>query len=458
MDKPTQHLKWYQKLNDPMALIFYILVISAIMTYIVPAGKYSTVMVNGHQTVSPDSYHHIQQTPVGIFETLVAIPKGLLVAAQYLFIVFIAGGLFHLMSKSGALENFIGTVVKKIGAERKNLLIFLAVYIYGFFGIAVGYENNIALIPIAIIISSALGLSNVVGVCIAVGGIGIGFAFSPINPYTIGVAQQLAGLPLFSGALLRSVLTIVGLTSLAIYIIKFVANKEHTDSEVVSLSKGLHEYHMTLRDSLIITTFALGIAAIAICSIFVAHWYINQIAAVFLLIAIIVAVICRYTPNQFVQYMMEGAASVVTGALIIGLAASIKVVLSEGNIIDPIIHGLSGSLDVIPTALTAIMMSIIQGIINLFIPGGSGQALATMPILIPVADLTHMSRQLMILAFQVGDGLGNLIVPTAGGTLAMLALGKVSYVKWLKIITPFIIFCYLLSWGFITFAYFTGWH
>ncbi|MBK2123735.1 TIGR00366 family protein, partial [Fangia hongkongensis] len=186
-------------------------------------------------------------------------------------------------------------------------------------------------------------------------------------------------------------------------------------------------------------------------------WYINQIAAVFLVIAFIVAFIYRYPPNYFIQLMMEGASRVTAGALVIGLAASIKIILEEGHIIDTIVFYLSGSLDNIPVVISAVMMSVIQGVINLFIPGGSGQALATMPILLPVASLIGMSKQLMILAFQVGDGLTNLIVPTSGGTLAMIALARVSYTNWLKVIFPFMIFAYLLSWLFIIIGYVIGW-
>ncbi|WP_440617170.1 YfcC family protein [Cysteiniphilum sp. 6C5] len=453
--------KWYQKIDDPMALIFYILVIAVILTYLIPAGEFHRITVNGKVTVVAHSYHHIKQTPVNIFDMFVAIPKGLLAAGQYLFIVFIAGGLFHLLSISGALENAIGTAVKHIGVEKKNVLIFLATYLYGIFGISVGFENNIALIPIAILISSALNLSNVVGVCIAVGGIGIGFALSPINPYTIGVAQHLAQLPLFSGALLRSILVFVTLSALAYYIVRFVAPKhqifEQSDKEYdLSLTKELHEYSMSLKDSLIIATLFIGIIIIALGSAFIDGWYINQIAAVFLIVAFIVAIINRYSPNYFIQTMIKGASTVTAGALVIGMAASIKVVLEQGHIIDTIIYHLSGSLDNIPTMLSAILMSVVQGIINLFIPGGSGQALATMPVLLPVAQLIGMSKQLMILAFQIGDGLTNLIVPTSGGTLAMLALGRVSYTSWLKVILPFMLFAYLISWLFIAIGYFIG--
>ncbi|MBK2124357.1 YfcC family protein, partial [Fangia hongkongensis] len=263
--------RWYKKVDDPMAIIFYILIIVAILTYIIPSGEFQRVLANGQMEVVTGSYTQIKQTPVNLFDIFVAIPKGLLAAGQYLFIVFIAGGLFHLLSKTEALENAIGTAVKHIGTKRRHLLIYLSVYLYGIFGVAVGFENNIALVPIAILISSALGLSNVVGACIAVGGIGVGFALSPINPYTIGVAQHMAQLPIFSGALLRTILVFITLSALAYYIVRFVVPKHSEQSSIndLSLKKALSDYKMHLKDWLVISTLFLGIAAIALGSIFV---------------------------------------------------------------------------------------------------------------------------------------------------------------------------------------------
>ena len=475
MNEEATKKSWGQRIPDPMVIIFYILIFASVLTIVIPKGAYDTEKYNGRNRVIAGSYHHIENTNQDmtvskainkVFDVFVAIPKGLINASQYLFIVFIAGGLFHVMSKSRALENCVGTAVKTIGMERKNLLIWLSTYMYGIFGVTVGFENNIALVPIALLISNALGFSNRVGGCIAVGGIGVGFALSPINPYTVGVSQGIAELPLFSGALLRSVLVFSSLTLLAFYITAVVAKKDSKDPDGEGenvLSKDIDDYSMSKRDISIIAVFGLGILAIAVCSYLAGikvlgrSWYIKEISAVFLIIAILVGIICRMNPNEFVKYMMEGASKVTAGALIIGLAASIKVVLQDGDVIYTIVHGLNQVLDFVPNQLLAVAISIIQGVINVFIPSGSGQALVTMPILIPLADLLNMSRQLMILAFQVGDGLTNIIIPTSGGTLAMLAMARLSYSEWLKIICPFMVLVYILSWAFILFAGYTGW-
>ncbi|GGB26153.1 Na+/H+ antiporter NhaC family protein [Allosediminivita pacifica] len=372
------------------------------------------------------------------------------------------------MTKSRAMENSIGTMVKHVGIERRGLIIWLGTFLYGLFGMAVGFENNIALVPVAMIISATLGYGNVVGVCMAVGGIGVGFALSPINPYTVGVSQTIAELPLFSGAWLRTLLCLAALSLLALYITLYVTRLDDAKPEAnetdtgAGLDGNLSEYTMGKGDKTIIGAFALGIVVIAVCSYLAGTgtlgrpWYINEIAAVFLVISVVAAVASGMGANEYVANMVEGASKVTGGALVIGLAASIKIMLEDGGIIDTIIHGLNATAQNVSLVLLAPMMSIIQGIINFFVPSGSGQALVTMPILVPLADLTGMSRQLMILAFQTGDGLTNLIVPTSGGTLAMLALGGVSYPKWIKVFMPFMIIVYVLCWAVLILAHYIG--
>ena len=440
---------WYERMPDPMVLIFYILVATFALTYVVPAGEYERVVLeNGRSGVVPGSFKYLEDVAnVHFFDIFVAIPKGLIKAAPYLFIVFIAGGLFHILQKTGALENAIGVAVQKIGLENRNLLIVIGTFIYGFFGVAVGFENNIALVPVAILISAAVGYSSLVGTTMAVGGIGIGFALSPINPYTVGVAQGIAELETFSGGALRLALTLASLALLAWYICAKVTKMEFTELEgTKGLSKKIEDYKMDGQSKTTLLIFIAGLG-IMLYGVFANGWYINEIAGLFLTMAIAIGIANKMSADKIVEEMMVGASGVTAGALVIGLAASIQVILVQAQIIDTVVYSLSTAIESVPTAMSAVIASVVQGVINLFIPSGSGQALVTMPILIPVADLIGMSRQLMITAFQVGDGLTNLIVPTSGGTLAMLALGRVTYEQWLKAILPFMLYVYVIAMG-----------
>ncbi len=456
----------------PMAMIFYILLLAAAMTLVVPPGSYEREEVAGRERVVPGSFSY-SETEGGasiagaidfLFSIFVAIPRGLVDAGPYLFIVFIAGGLFHVMERSNALENTVATVVRKVGTENRGVMIWIGTFVYGLFGVAVGFENNIALVPVAMIVVATLGYSNVVGATMAIGGIGVGFALSPINPYTVGVSHDIAGLPLFSGAGVRTLLTVAALALLSLYINHWVVRRE--DAELDPNSDhglgDLAEYTMRRRDMIIMGAFGLGVVAIAVCSYLAGTgmlgrpWYINEIAAVFLLISIVAGIASDMSVRDYIETMVEGASKVVGGALIIGLAASIKIMLEDGNIIDTIIHALAGVAEQVPLVILGPVMSVLQGILNFFVPSGSGQALVTMPILIPLAEITGMSKQLMILAFQVGDGLTNLIVPTSGGTLAMLALAGVPYPKWIGIMMPLMIVLYAVCWAFLVIGHYIG--
>ena len=445
-----------------MVLIFLILVATYLSSLFIPAGEFQRELVsmNGLEVekVIPGSFQYLQDRPfIHPFDVLVAIPKGLLEAAPYLFIVFLAGALFHVLQNTGALENLIGVAVHRIGSHRRRLIIASGTFIYGFFGVAVGFENNIALIPVAGLIASAIGASPLVGICMAVGGIGIGFALSPINPYTVGVAQKIAGLPAFSGAGFRAAMVLSALSLLALYI-TYRVDRLSVASDAThkaGLRKQLDEYRLSGQQKIILLIFASGLG-VMVYGALARGWFINEIGGLFILMTIFIGFAHGLSASRLVEEMMKGASEVTSGALVIGLAASIKVILDQAMMTDTLVMVLSGVIEGLPLTLAAIASSVVQGVINLFVPSGSGQAMITMPILAPLADLIGMERQLMITSFQVGDGLTNLIVPTSGGTLAMLALGRVSYADWLRVILPFMAVVYILCWSFLALGQIIG--
>ena len=462
-NRPVRDVKkrrWFSEFPDPMVLIFMVLVGVYLLTFIIPAGEFTRELVDGRNRVIPDSFEYLGGVAtLSFFQLFLAIPQGMINAAQFLFIVFIAGGLFHVLKGTGVLENLIGVTANKLGAndsiKNRNLILTLGTFIYGFFGVAVGGENNIALVPIGALIASAIGCSRLVGVTMAVGGIGVGFALSPISPYTVGVAQSIGELPLFSGWELRLLMVVTCLAILSAYICLRVVNMEFHDDQPVEMSKALHEYRVSRQDVVILGIFLAGLS-IMLTGVFTRGWYIKEITAIFLMMAIVIGFAAGLSANQLVRQLVDGAASVTSGALVIGLAASIQVILNDAHIVDTIVKSLSSILEGTPVALAAVLTSVIQGVINLFIPSGSAQALVTMPILIPVADLIGMSRQLMVTAFQIGDGLTNLFIPTAGGILAMLALGRVSYARWLPVIVPVMVPMYVMCWIMMVAASYMG--
>lgn len=461
----TNNKRWYDYIPDPMVLIFFILIFVWLLTWIIPAGSFDRVEVDGRMAVVANSFQTSDPTQLSPLSIFFSIPEGLVAAANIVFITLIAGGLFRLLSASGALENIVGTVVNKIGKERRTLLIWIMTFIFGLLGIAVGYENNIALVPIAILVGLAIGGDLMVGLGIAIGGIGFGFATSPINPFTVGVSQTIAELPLFSGAPLRIAFSVCILALMAHhtsrYLNKIIANPDKSlvlgvPTSGMKLEKSIHEYKIGRNDWKVLVIFTLGLAFM-LYGVFVQGWYINEIAGIFLLITILCGVSLGMKGEQIVKHFVNGASSVVGGALLIGFARAIQVLLEQGEIGDTIINALASSISDLPLLLSTILMTVVHGLINIFIPSGSGQAMATMPIMIPLSDLIGMTRQTAILAFQIGDGFTNMVSPTSGGTLAMLALAGVSYDRWVRFFFPMVLKAYLVSWIFLAIAVSINW-
>ena len=204
--------QWYDRIPHAVTILFMIIVFVTLLTYILPAGEFKRELIEGRSRVIPGSYSTIPNTPIGFLEMFKAIPLGFKTAIEVIFVVLSGGIMFGIIEETKAIENAVGTFIYKIGQEKKYLAVIIMTYIYGALGVFVGYEHNIALIPVAAIVSLALGGDLVLAAGISVGAVTIGFGLSPVNPYTVGVGHKIAELPLFSGALLRSILCFVALT------------------------------------------------------------------------------------------------------------------------------------------------------------------------------------------------------------------------------------------------------
>src|SRR5699024_5231324 len=270
----------------------------------------------------------------------------------------------------------------------------------------------------------------------------------------VGVAQRIAELPLFSGWGLRAILVIIALSLLALYNVRYLnkilknENESLTkdiDTTDMQLTKPLSKYFVRKKDLIMLLVFVLGIIFM-LFGIFLKDWYINEISAIFLMVGVINGVISRMNANEISYTFAKALEPTVLAAVLIGLAQSIQFVLTKGNVNDTIAYSFASILDIFPSVLSGLFMSFTQSIINLFIASGSGQALVTMPIMLPVAEQIGMSRQLAILAFQIGDGITNTFTPTMGGLLAMLGLCKVPSGKWIRYIFPLTIMVFIAGW------------
>ena len=438
---------FFKRVPHAISMLFCIIVLVSVLTYVLPAGSYERVLVDGRNAVVPNSYKIMPSTPVNVLDMFKAIPLGFKAAAEIIFIVLAGGIMFGFMEKSKAIENAVGTLVKKLGSKNKPLVIIIMTFIYGLLGVAVGYENNIAMVPIAAVLSLALGGDLILAAGISVGAMTIGFGLSPINPYTVGTGHKIAELPMFSGALLRSILCFTALSIMAYYNVRYFKrislhpNKslgKGLDIAELALSKPVQEYRLTMKNWTIISIFSLGLL-IVLYGVFNLHWYINELSAIFLIIALLSGLVSRMSATAMSETLLKSVSMAAPGAFMVGFATSIKVLMEMGNISDTISHQLSLLLQGLPLYASAICMSVSQSVINFFIPSGSGQALATLPVMLPLGESLGLTRQITILAFQIGDGVSNLINPTLGGLIAMLSMCRVPIDRWIRFISPVLI-------------------
>jgi len=454
--------RWFpfKRMPHAVSMLFVIIVLITILTYILPAGVYERIVVNDKNTVVPNSYHTIESSPVGLLDMFKSIPLGFKTASSIIFIVFAGAIMFGFMEKSKAVENSIGVLVKKLGSKNKAIVIIIMTFVYGLLGIAVGYENNIAMVPIAAVLSLALGGDLMLAAGISVGAMTVGFGLSPINPYTVGTGHKIAELPIFSGAILRSVLCFTALSFMAYYNVRYF--KKITSNPSKSLSKGLdtsdlklskpiEKYRLSFQNVLVLLVFFVGLGVV-VYGVFNYKWYIDELSAVFLMIALVCGIVARMNATSMSKTLLKAVSVAAPGAFMVGLASSIKVLMEMGNIGDTISYELSQMLEGLPLYASAISMSVSQSVINFFIPSGSGQALATLPVMLPLGESLGLTRQITILAFQIGDGLSNLINPTLGGLIAMLSMCRVPINRWIKFIFPVFIGILALAFGTLIIA------
>jgi len=416
-------------------LLLLIIVVVTILTYIIPAGQYDRVLdpSTGRQLIDPNSFKYIDKTPVGLFGMLLSIVEGLIQASNISILIFCAFATLYLIEQTGAMDAGIAWMVKRTKRNPKyaTATIIIAMFILSAWASTgtLSYEEIIAFIPIFVSLAIALGYDPLVGIGISYLPVGIGFASATLNPFTIGVAQGIAELPLFSGLRLRLIvffsMTVITILYVLLYAKKIKADSSKSlvyDVEFHELKfdeKRLHT-SFTLERKLTLMVLFIGIT-IMVFGLSKLHWYINEISAVFLGIAIFTGIVNRWHPNKIADAFVNGLAKGVLSALVVGFARGILVVISKGHILDTIIYIAAELLNKLGLYTSAIGMLIFQTILNFFIPSGSGQAATVMPIMTPLADLIGMNRQISVLIFQFGDGYSNLIWPTSFVLIACAA-------------------------------------
>lgn len=442
---------------NSVALLFFMIIAAALLTYLIPAGSYERMEIGGRMVVDPDSFAWKESSPTGLLDIFVAVPSGMTEAANLLVLAMLIGGGMECVQNSGALNIGISRIIKKVGLTRGNLILVVLFYIFAFMGGFLGFiEGTLPFIPIAISIAIGLGYDSVVGVAIAMVGSIMGFACGPTNAYTVGVSQAIAGLPIYSGIELRLVtFAIVPLLCL-VYILRYAAIVKKqpdrslvADVDVSDLAFDTAEFEdmpFTWKHGCILLTLTGSIAAYVYGTVAL-NWGFAHLGAMFVIVGVVSGVIQGLGINGTAETFLRGSKNMAEAGIVMGVAFGISWILTEACILDTIVYYMAGMLEGLSPVISMIALFIAVMFINLLIPSGSGKAVVVMPIILPIAQIVGIESQVAILAYQFGDGVTKMCTPLLGVLLLALGFGRVPFSKWGKFIFPLIGILVVVSCG-----------
>lgn len=444
---------------NPFTLLFSFTIFAAILTYILPSGLYEREEIDGRTVLVANSFEFTDRTILGFFDIFTSFHEGLMNGAAIVFTIFIFGGAIGIMKKTGALDSLIKKIVV-VFKDSSILIIPVLVLYFGLLGTLIGTaESSIVYLPLIIPVMIALRFDAITAVAVVfLGALGVGFSSAILNPYTVGVAQEIAELPFMSGWEFRIPIFItfylIVVTYIMIYARRVRKNPELGDFGNYSPDDSPEidwEFKMPTAHVFALSVFGVAILSL-VTGVALFGWGLQQIGAVILVAGVAMGIICRLHPNAIGDGFIQGAKDIAAGALVVGFALAIVEVMQRGDLLDVMLYYASNLLDGLPTQLAAVGMFITQLFINLIVPSGSGQAALTMPIMIPLSDLLGVTRQTAVVAFQLGDGLSNIIIPTFGVLLASLSMAGVSYTKWVKWLLPLFLILVVTAIGFVVLA------
>ncbi|MCI8887749.1 MAG: YfcC family protein [Hungatella sp.] len=449
---------------NPFVPLLLMVLACAIVSYFVSPGAYDRETIDGVTRVLPESYHAVERTPISFFNLFRSIPEGLTATANMMFCVMIIGGIVEIYKRTDTVGAAINSVLKASEKMSSQVIIAVVMIVFFIFGGILGWsEHIIPFVPIIISLAISLGYDSLVGMAISGFACLISFAVAPFNVYTVGISHTIAELPMFSGWQLRMVaLVTIWVLSLAwvmryAKIIKADPTKSLVkDVDVSSLRIPVDnnlKFDMPKKLSFVV----LGISILCtIYGILKLSWSYTEMATTFMIGGVIVAVINKVNFESAINMVLDGAKGAFNGALIIGVARAVQWTMTNGGLIDPLVHGLSKLMGSASAYMSTIGMFIVNFFINALIPSGSGQATAVMPIMVPLADMLHITRQTAVLAFQFGDGISNTFWFTNGTLLIYLSLGKIPLKSWYKFILPLQGIFFLVEFIFLFIAVQSG--
>jgi len=441
-------MKSLLKVPHTLVLLLSMMLLAFIATWLVPQGFFETVTLeNGRQAVVPGTFaladEQIRLTPMDFF---VAIPRALAAAQDVIFFVFIVGGVLAIARATGTIDALIGRLLERFG-ERPHMLIFMVVFTFAMASGAIGTAGEyIPFVLILVGLCKAMKLDAMTAVGMVVVGYGIGYGVSAFNPFTVMIAQQVADVPLYSGIELRLAI-FVPFVLIGFHHVWRYAKKVQQDP-ASSLTVGLpcplqgaeqgNYPTLNIRHKLILFGLIATVVT-AVWGISQKGWYLYELGAMFIIWGIFTAVVGQLNPSQAADKFIEGVKDLATTAMLVGVARGIALIMEDGQILHTLVYAMSSPLSHLGAEIASVGMFVMQTVLNLFIPSGSGQAYVTMPLMAPVGDIIGVNRQIAVLAYQFGDGFSNMIVPTNAVLMGIIGMAGVPYHLWFRFCMPLLL-------------------
>jgi uncharacterized ion transporter superfamily protein YfcC len=431
------------KVPHTLVLLYGMILLAYVLTMLLPAGQFEMINEHGHDVVVPGTYQKVEDAErLPITSLFTVIPRGLESAQGIIFFIFIIGGALAVIRATGALDAALSKVLNRFGSQ-PALLILMGMLAFAVGSSTIGMaEEYIPLVAILITLCVGMRMDTVAAVGIMVVGYGIGYGTAVMNPFTVLVAQEVAGATPVSGMAFRLILFVPFFALGYLHVLRY-AKKVRSDPSL-SLVADIPEAQppdspetgpITVRQRLVLLATLLALVVV-VWGIKVHQWYFVELGAIFFALALICGFIYRMALDDMARHFVNGAGELVGTALLIGFARAIEITLSDGQVLHTIVNGLSQPLVAVGPELSAIGMLFIQSILNFFIPSGSGQAYVTMPIMAPISDIVGVSRQVAVLAYQMGDGFMNMVVPTNAVLMGILGICGIPFGRWFRFIWP----------------------
>lgn len=471
------------KIPHVFTLLTGVIFVCSLLTYVIPSGSFEreTKEIGGttRTLVVPGSYERHEKhfsvtgmlvgdevegktTPVSLTGFLSSIPRGMESAADIIFFIFILGGVFGILQKTGVI---LGGVQKLLDMfeGNGNLLTILLVVVLAIGGSTLGMgEEFIPLVPIFLVVSKRLGYDRIYGMAIVILAAQVGFAAATTNPFNVVIAQGIAGIQPYSGMGFRVAFFVVAIGLTLTHLLRYGAKirRDPNNSLMAHDDFDIDESHLEhfefTKRHVYIMIMGGALFLLILYAVQTQGWWMAEMAGGFILIGILAALISDMSLDDATKAFVKGMEEMLVAALVVGFAKGIQVVLVDGQVMDTVIHAASSLLDKVPAYVSVQGMLLFQTFLNFFIPSGSGQAAVTMPVMAPIADVIGVTRQTAVFAFQCGDGFSNTIIPTSGILMSMLALAKIPYETWLKFMLPLFLQLLAASGIFLVIAVLTG--